>query len=93
MTAHMLWWGPGWWIVGSFLWLAFWIAVILVIVGLVRGGRGPATATGSMTPALRVLEERYARGEIDREEFLERRAVLSGDIPPAPPPPAESGRS
>jgi putative membrane protein len=27
-------------------------------------------------PALRLLEERYARGEISREEFLERRRVL-----------------
>jgi uncharacterized membrane protein len=26
-----------------------------------------------------VLEERYARGEITREEFLERRAVLGDD--------------
>jgi uncharacterized membrane protein len=25
-----------------------------------------------------VLEERYARGEITREDFLERRAVLGG---------------
>ena len=92
MTTHMFW-GPGWWIVGSFLWLAFWVAVILVIVGLVRGGRSPAAAGGSsMTPALRILEERYARGEIDREEFLERRAVLSGEIPPPPPPPASTAQ-
>ena len=27
-------------------------------------------------PALRLLEERYARGEISREEFMERRRVL-----------------
>jgi hypothetical protein len=31
--------------------------------------------------ALRVLEERYARGEISREDFQERRAVLSGQRP------------
>ena len=28
--------------------------------------------------AMRVLEERYARGEIDREVFEERRRILSG---------------
>ena len=28
--------------------------------------------------AVRLLDERYARGEITREEFLERRAVLDG---------------
>ncbi len=27
--------------------------------------------------ALRILEERYARGEIDRQEFKERRRVLT----------------
>jgi len=27
---------------------------------------------------MRLLEERYARGEITREDFLERRGVLGG---------------
>jgi uncharacterized membrane protein len=33
---------------------------------------------------VRLLEERYARGEITREEFLERRAVLDPAWPDAP---------
>jgi len=78
-------WGPGWWIVGSFLWIVFWVAVIVILIGLFRG-RGTPGEGRSMTPALRILEERYARGEISREEFLERRAVLSGAGAPAPPP-------
>lgn len=58
------------------LWIVFWVVVIMVIVRLVRRSnrhleRGSA--------ALDVLEERYARGEITREEFQERRAVLRGD--------------
>ncbi len=32
-------------------------------------------------PAVRIAEERYARGEIDQQEFLERRRVLTGDEP------------
>jgi len=32
-------------------------------------------------PAIRIAEERYARGEISREEFVERRAVLGGRSP------------
>ncbi len=39
----------------------------------------PATAvTSAGAQALRILEERYARGDIGREEFLERKADLSG---------------
>jgi len=37
-----------------------------------------STADDSGVPAVRLLEERYARGEIGREDFIERRAVLGG---------------
>lgn len=71
-------WAEGWWsILAGLAWAAFWIIVILIVVGLVRGGRASGFGAGS-TQALRVLEERYARGEITREEFLERRDVLVG---------------
>jgi putative membrane protein len=55
--------------------LAFVVGVAFAIVGVIRGG----VARSSSSPALRILEERYARGEISRDEFLERRAVLAGD--------------
>jgi putative membrane protein len=57
-----------------------WLVVLALVVGgtvlLVRavGDRGERGPTGST--ALGLLEERYARGEIDREEFEERRRVL-----------------
>jgi putative membrane protein len=34
--------------------------------------------TGRQSPGLDVLEERYARGEIKREEYLEKKQDLSG---------------
>ena len=61
--------------------VAFWVGIIVLAVRLIRG-----TATrGERAPsALDVLEERYARGEITREEFAERRAVLLGrESPPS----------
>lgn len=63
-------------IVGGFVGIAFWILLIAVIVLLARGTRTPAPVSGG--PAVRLLEERYARGEISREDFLERRTVLGG---------------
>jgi putative membrane protein len=69
-------------IVWGFMGILFWIGLIGLIVLVVRGMRTPARDPGG--PAVRLLEERYARGEITREEFLERRAVLDRAWPDAP---------
>jgi len=62
--------------------IAFWILLIALIVLRVRGTRPAARDSGG--PDAHLLEERYARGEITREEFLERRTVLGGSSPSAP---------
>jgi uncharacterized membrane protein len=66
--------GGGLAIVWGLTGVAFWIVLIALLVLFVRGMRTTARASGGA--AVRVLEERYARGEITREEFLERRTVL-----------------
>jgi putative membrane protein len=66
--------GGGFAIAWGLMGVAFWVLLILLIVLLVRGMRTGATAAGGS--AVQILEERYARGEITREEFVERRAVL-----------------
>jgi putative membrane protein len=63
-------------LVWGFMGIAFWFILIALIVLLVRGARPAARESGG--PAVRLLEERYARGEITRDDFLERRAVLGG---------------
>jgi putative membrane protein len=60
----------------GFMGIAFWILVVALIIYLVRATRSRAGDSG--VPAVRLLEERYARGEISREDFIERRAVLGG---------------
>jgi putative membrane protein len=68
-------------IVGGLVGIAFWILLIALIVLVVRGIRTAEPAPGES--AIRLLEERYARGEITQEDFLERRAVLGGKSPVA----------
>ena len=75
VACFMLW--PGWWIVFVPL---FWIVVIGAIVLLLRsrGGWGPPRVAGHRESALDVLDARYARGEIDDDEYGKRRSVLTG---------------
>lgn len=40
------------------------------------GSAGVQPTEPKQSDALRILEERYARGEIDREEFLQKRSDL-----------------
>ncbi|MDX3233109.1 SHOCT domain-containing protein [Streptomyces sp. ME19-01-6] len=66
----------------AFIALALWALVALVAVALFRhlehGLRVP------WSPAERVLSERFARGEIDEDEYRRRLAVLRGRTPPPP---------
>ena len=68
--------GSGMFFGGGFMWL-IWILVIvgivLAVVFLVRGGEGTSTRSDS---ALDILKKRYARGEIDEEEYERRRREL-----------------
>ena len=72
-----LWIADGWGLIGTAAALALLTLLALAVLGLVRPGDGPGSRLGAGSSAVRLLEERYARGEISREEFLERRDVLT----------------
>lgn len=58
-------------------WLLIIVGVIMVIVAATRDGSGTSAFAPSET-ALEILKKRYARGEIGKEEFEEKRKGLSG---------------
>lgn len=82
--------GPDWGLWGGLFaglfWTVFWVALIVIVVLLLRRELPNLQDRFGASPALRMLEERYAKGEITREEFLERRAVLMQPSPRPPPP-------
>jgi putative membrane protein len=76
--------GMGWAWGGGLLMFGFWVLVAVAVVLAVRhfsrsGGRPPSA--GPPPSAEQLLAERYARGEIDDEEYQRRLATLRGGTP------------
>ncbi len=77
--------GMGWGF-GGLTMIVFWLVPLILLLvgikylfsggGLVSGKSPPPSEPPLDNSALSVLEERYAKGEIDRDEFLQKR----GDI-------------
>lgn len=72
-------WGWGPWLVMFPMMLIFWGAVAWVLVAAIRHVGGDRGTTGGSTrepDALQILDQRFARGEIDVQEYRERRDAL-----------------
>ena len=79
-AGHGQMWNHGWggMIFGPLMMLVF-IALIVGIVVLVVRWLGGGPAQGAKPKAaLDILEERFARGEIDKDELEDRRRALQG---------------
>jgi len=81
--------GPGTFIFGVVIPVAVVALVAYGIWELIRsrdvstaiaGAPGPAVSASART----ILDERFARGEIDVDEYVRRRALLDGGIPSPP---------
>ena len=79
--------GPGLGIFGGLIMVIFWILIIWLVIALVRGAGSHHHGRhcwGGMCDgedpkkdvAMEVLRERYAKGEISKEEFEEKSLVL-----------------
>lgn len=73
--------GFGHMLFGGLMMIAFWGGIILLIVLAVRwigsGGPGRDDRAVGRQSALDILQERYARGEIDHDEFERRKQLLA----------------
>lgn len=78
------WWWPWWIIAGTIIGIVAVIVLILFVIRALEGTPTPAAYVPSWTPApppggagaLDILNARYARGEITREDYLRMRADL-----------------
>jgi len=73
-------WGMGWF--GGIFMIVFWILILMGLVFLIRWliqstSRDKATGNGT-NRALEILKERYAKGEINKEEFESKKKDLLG---------------
>lgn len=71
-------WGWAGWLVMTLMMVAFWGLVVWGLVAIFRGTTpsDDRNAEGRMRDPLDILDERFARGEIDAEEYHARQDVL-----------------
>jgi len=71
-------WGMGWF--GGILALVFWVLVIVGLVFLIKWlivtSKGGTWVSQGGSRALDILRERYAKGEINKQEFEEKKKDL-----------------
>lgn len=74
-------WGPGnmmGWFGGGIMMIVFWVLLIGLIVWIARQVDGRhAHRTDSHSQALDILKERYAKGEISKEEFESKKKDIA----------------
>ena len=81
MWPGMMWGFPmGWFamIFMSIFWIAAIVGLIFLVRWLVQSTRGSKDTGFSSSRALDILKERYAKGEIDKEEFDRMKKDITG---------------
>jgi putative membrane protein len=82
----MMYWDHGWgwgaWVAMGLMMLAFWAVIAALVVVALRSPwhhhdePSPTPQPPRGDAAMRILDERFARGEIDEQEYRAKREVL-----------------
>ena len=73
------------WLPMTVIMLALWGALVVTGVPIYRGvRRDPADRRSDRSDARRLLDERFARGEIDAEEYARSLHLLQSESVPSP---------
>ena len=74
--------GVGWggWLVMAFSMVAFWGLVVCAVIVIFRSSRDERSGAARSPDALDILDQRFARGEIDESEYHARAEVLRSSV-------------
>ena len=61
---------------GMFMWIIFLIIIVVVVLLIVRGTKSTSSNSISRESPRDILKKRYAKGEITKEEFEEKKKDL-----------------
>jgi len=73
MGPGMMW---GWWGIGWIFMVVFWGILVMGLILLIRWLIGITKGTKIEESALDILKKRYARGEINKDEFEQKKNDL-----------------
>ena len=74
--------GTGWggWILMTLAMLAFWVLVVYAVVAIFRGTQSSGSSPSDPRNPMQILHERFARGEIDEQEYHARSRALRTSV-------------
>ena len=70
--------GTALWLAACVGMLAFWLIVVMAAMTLMRRDHPRDESGSGSTSPQRILDERFASGEINEDEYLQREAMLRG---------------
>jgi putative membrane protein len=71
-SGHMM----GYWYYGGFMWLIFFVVAGVAVYLLIKNGKLGGVIAPRTETALDILKKRYAKGEINKEEYEQKKKDL-----------------